>query len=255
MAELVLKPIGYFRSPQKHPYEAGRQPDAAHSPGWIELEKQNNFEQALIGLEGFTHVWLIFQFHHNENWKPMVKPPRGTSQKQGVFATRSPYRPNPIGMSVVRLEKIDGLKVYVLEADLLDGTPILDIKPYLSYVDSKPEASLGWISDGAAYELRWSEQALIQKQWLEQEGLGQMAAFLKHQLEFDPTNEKEKRISSQGSLYTIAYRTWRIEFEISEETILIQRIFSGYSEGDLLEVPDKYADKDLHRRFRARFSS
>ncbi len=107
---------------------------------------------ALRGLEGFSHIWLLWDFSeaHTENWRPTVRPPRlGGNQRMGVFATRSPFRPNNIGLSSVRLTKIEletseGPVLYVEGADLMNGTPILDIKPYLPYTDSHPEATGGF---------------------------------------------------------------------------------------------------------------
>lgn len=103
-------------------------------------------EISLQGLEGFSHVWLIFLFHLNKNsrFHAKVHPPRLNGQTQGVFATRSPHRPNPIGMSLVEIEKIEHGILYLRGADLVDGTPILDIKPYLPQIESVPNAKGGW---------------------------------------------------------------------------------------------------------------
>ncbi len=81
---------------------------------------------------------------------PQVLPPRSTSGRKGVFSTRSPHRPNPIGLSVVRLEKVDGLNIHILDSDMLDGTPVLDLKPYVAYTDSHPDAGNGWLDDAEA---------------------------------------------------------------------------------------------------------
>ena len=118
---------------------------------------------ALRGLEDFSHVWLIWQFSGNarrETWSPTVRPPRlGGNTRMGVFATRSPFRPNPIGLSSVRIEKIqlhteEGPVIWVSGADLLDGTPIFDIKPYLPYVDAHPEARGGFTETTKEYALQ-----------------------------------------------------------------------------------------------------
>ncbi len=111
--------------------------------------------EALRGLESFSHIWLIWQFSGavRDTWSPTVRPPRlGGNVRKGVFATRSPYRPNPLGLSVVRLEGIDlhtpdGPVLRVAGADLMDGTPIYDIKPYLPYGDCHPEATAGYTSN------------------------------------------------------------------------------------------------------------
>lgn len=117
----------------------------------IVFESKYRNPDALRGLEGFSHIWLIWGFHHNnrETWAPMVKPPRlGGNTRMGVFATRSPNRPNPLGLSSVRITRIENHKefgpvIHVSGVDLVDQTPIYDIKPYLAYTDSHPEASSG----------------------------------------------------------------------------------------------------------------
>lgn len=116
---------------------------------------------AFRGLEGFSHIWLLWEFSETkrDTWSPTVRPPRlGGNQRMGVFATRSPFRPNPIGLSVVRLEKIElhtseGPVLHVCGADLMDQTPIYDIKPYLPHIDSHPEATAGFSAQAAVHAL------------------------------------------------------------------------------------------------------
>ncbi len=123
--------------------------------GKIVFEPEYRDASALRGIEGYTHLWLIWKFSENvtENWSPTVRPPRlGGNKRVGVFATRSPFRPNPIGLSSVKLERIitdtpDGTVLEVSGADLMDGTPIYDIKPYIAYTDSHPDALGGFSSD------------------------------------------------------------------------------------------------------------
>ena len=117
----------------------------------IVFEPAFRVPEALRGLDGFSHIWLIWGFSESEGWSPTVRPPRlGGNVRMGVFATRSPFRPNPIGLSSVRLEGIEtdgenGLVLIVTGADLMDGTPIYDIKPYLPGVDAHPEATDGFV--------------------------------------------------------------------------------------------------------------
>lgn len=126
--------------------------------------------RALRGLEGFSHIWLIWKFSESvcEDWSPTVRPPRlGGNTTMGVFATRSPFRPNPIGLSCVRLESIDydapdGPVLHISGADLMDGTPIYDIKPYLPYADSHPDATGGFAQDVMDYAL----QVEFPEEWL-----------------------------------------------------------------------------------------
>ena len=258
---IQVTPIGVFHSNQKHPYEAGRQPDEHHSEGVIELFPGSNFEQALTGLEGCPRIWVIFLFHHNEHWNPMVLPPRGGNQKVGVFATRSPYRPNSIGMSCVEVLEISKLSIKVAGADLLDGSPILDIKPYVAYADSFPGVEPAWLASAEKHQVRFAAKAEEELQWLEAQELSQLRSFLLHQLEYEPTNSKKKRVASNevknhhawpNPAFVIAYRTWRALFELRENEVEVMEIFSGYSDADLSSEEDPYLDKDLHRKFQKR---
>lgn len=252
-----MQPIGFFRSQSKHPYEAPRQGSVQPSEeiGVVELISGRQFEQALSDLQGFERIWLIYRFHHNENWKPKVMPPRGPAVKRGVFATRSPYRPNALGLSCVELVGIDGLKIMVRGYDLLDGTPIYDIKPYLPYSDSFPQARAGWTEALArgAHQILFSEIAARQIEWLEARGVTQIRGFLLQQLEYDPLDRGRKRVElatgRDTTSHRIAYRTWRADFKIDENRVHIERISSGYSELDLADAVDPHADKPVHREF------
>ena len=127
--------------------------------GEIVFEEKYRDASALRGIEGYSHLWLIWQFSESvmERWSPTVKPPRlGGNTRMGVFATRSPFRPNPLGLSCVRLEGVelrtpDGPVLRVAGADLMNGTPIYDIKPYIPYADCRPEAT-GGFTDGICYD-------------------------------------------------------------------------------------------------------
>lgn len=120
--------------------------------GRIVFEPEYRVAEALRGLDGFSHIWLIWDFSeaHRDEWSPTVRPPRlGGNQRMGVFATRSPFRPSPIGLSSVEISRIDlhtpeGPVIYIKGADLMDGTPIYDIKPYLPFTDSHPDARGGF---------------------------------------------------------------------------------------------------------------
>ncbi len=125
----------------------------------IVFEPEYRDENALRGIEQFTHLWLIWNFSESKSWSPTVRPPRlGGNTRLGVFATRSPFRPNPIGLSSVRLEGVErdpklGPVLLVSCADLMDGTPILDVKPYIPYADAHPEASDGFTAQTIQHHL------------------------------------------------------------------------------------------------------
>lgn len=152
-----LLPIAHIESPFHEkfgiPRQSGLVPEIRAK---IIFEPEYAVPEALRGLEGYSHIWLIWGFHKAERdtWSPTVRPPRlGGNKRVGVFATRSPFRPNSIGLSVVRLEKTEGCTLYVKGADLLDGTPIYDIKPYLPHIDSIPDALSGFAGDAALHRL------------------------------------------------------------------------------------------------------
>ncbi len=152
-----FRPIGLIESCFKEKFGIPRQPGLARSaPAIIRLDREDPFlAQALRRLEEFSHLWVIYVFHEHgsRNWKPSIRPPRlGGAEKVGVLASRSPHRPNPIGLSVVELVRVDledpaGAAIHVRGGDFLDGSPVLDIKPYLPYADSIPEASSGWADE------------------------------------------------------------------------------------------------------------
>ena len=139
--------------------------------GKIVFEPEYRNPDALRGMEGFSHLWLIWQFSQavRENWSPTVRPPRlGGNTRMGVFATRSPFRPNAIGLSSVKLERVephspDGPIIVVSGIDLMDGTPILDIKPYIPYADSHPQAKEGFTSAGWERTLEVNFPQVLQK--------------------------------------------------------------------------------------------
>jgi tRNA-Thr(GGU) m(6)t(6)A37 methyltransferase TsaA len=245
-------PIGYLQTSKKGKSEASRQPQCdTGSTGIIELTI-NEAELSLKELSGFSHLWILFVFHHNTNWKPLTMPPR-LQRKVGVLATRSPFRPNPIGMSCVKIIKIEGCKIEIGHHDLLDGTPILDIKPYLEYADSITGTSPGWTleCDKNTFEVQWSENEKQQADFLISRGVSEIENVVTNQLSFEPIDKKRKRIKTTmiDNEFILSYRTWRIQFEVSESLVRILKIFSGYTTEELLSDDDIYADKQIHREF------
>ena len=147
MSTIEFKSIGIIRSPFKKLKGMPIQPIGARGiKGKIELDEE--YTEGLNDLEGFSHIILIYHLHLSKGHSLAVKPFLDT-EKRGIFATRAPKRPNPIGLSVVRLEKIDRNKIYISDVDIVDGTPLLDIKPYIPNFDKNKddEVSIGWFED------------------------------------------------------------------------------------------------------------
>lgn len=152
---MEIKPIAYIHTEFPEKFGIPRQSGLAKGlRGRIVLEPQYRNPDAIRGLEGFSHIWLIWEFSANRttrDWQPTVRPPRlGGNTHLGVFATRSPFRPNPLGLSCVEIDNIDlftpdGPVITVKGADLMDGTPIYDIKPYIRYADSRQHAVCGYV--------------------------------------------------------------------------------------------------------------
>ena len=254
--EFQFKPIGYVHCGQKYRSEAPRQGVFAENEGIIRFEKGHNFEQALADLKGFSRIWVIFCFHLNNNWKPLVQPPVvGQKKKVSVFATRSPHRPNPIGMSCVELMKVDGLELHIRNFDMLDESPVLDIKPYIPRADSFLDVNIGWLENAKvnSYQIAFSELAEKQMLWLHKRSGLDLKGFCEVQLCHDPVNPVRKRIESIGENgYIIFCRTWQIHFILDEKNsqIKVNCIKSNYSSEDLSpEASDPYNDKDIHREF------
>ena len=246
-SELVLRPIGFARTPFVERMQAPRQPRAASGvEGRIELVPGHHFEDALCDLEGWQYVWLVFWFHQNEGWRPKVLPPRSTTRR-GVFATRSPYRPNPLGLSVVELVRVEGLCLHVRDVDLLDGTPILDIKPYVPWADAIPNARAGWLDDErqalastventrdrpadpvpnwlVAFDVRALEQlAFLRAQGLEVESAVRAVLVLGPQ----PHAYRRIRVERDGTR-RLALKEWRYFFRVDGNLLTVFDVQSGY---------------------------
>tara|TARA_B100001248_G_scaffold261746_1_gene254019 strand:+ start:26214 stop:26888 length:675 start_codon:yes stop_codon:yes gene_type:complete len=208
-----LKPIGFFRCKEKYPQELPRQAsEASGNLAKVEVKDLFPLRQALEDLEQCPKIWLIYLFHRNRGWKPKVYPPRGSDKKIGLFATRAPYRPNPIGLSCVDLVRVEKNTILVKNYDLLDGTPILDIKPYISYADSFQNVAPSWKKKEESYEITFSEQALEKMQYLDEKLQMNIHALLVEQLEVQPFYQKRKRIMEVGqNKYVYAFRTWRFD--------------------------------------------
>lgn len=263
-----MNPIGTFFGDAIYKYDAPRQGRLfAGHPGRIVLSPGQNFEMALRDLDGFERIWVIFLFHENGGWRPTTRPPVPPKGKDrvGTFASRSPYRPNPIGLSCVRLLKVDGLTLYVDEADLLNETPVLDIKPYIPMADAFPEAKAGWVEEqeGDLWTVEMSDEFAAQNRWIAERSAFDLESFARVQLSrgnfskdvFD-SSRRRLTVDENAKTGVLAYRTFRIHFSYDDSCckVVLQRISSGYTSADLNPgTEDKYGDKQLHRDFIANF--
>lgn len=195
--------------------------------GTIVFEPDYRNAEAVRGLEDFSHLWLIWEFSEakREGWSPTVRPPRlGGNVRKGVFATRSPFRPNPIGLSSVRLEKVEidpklGPVLHVSGADLMDGTPIYDIKPYIAYTDSHPEAVSGFATKPAEYllEVDFPEELLQNVPVSQRESL---IAVLQH----DPRPQYQ---DDPERVYGMAFGGMEIKFKVDGMKLTVTEVSKG----------------------------
>jgi tRNA-Thr(GGU) m(6)t(6)A37 methyltransferase TsaA len=157
-----VTPIGWVSSPYQRRFGTPQQASAVDSDreAVLELDGAQIPQEALRDLVGVERIWVLSFLHRSGTWGPLVRPPRGPRVRRGLFATRSPDRPNPLGLSAVQLVRIEGLSLHVRGVDLLDGTPILDIKPYLPYADAFPTSRAGWIDEIATDELQFAKRPL-----------------------------------------------------------------------------------------------
>lgn len=190
----------------------------------IVFEPEYRVPEAFRGLEGYSHIWLIWQFSEavREEWSPTVRPPKlGGNVRMGVFATRSPFRPNPIGLSSVKLEKIDidckdAPVLYVSGADIMDGTPIYDIKPYLAYTDSHPEAAGGFSvpDSGEKLQVEFAEGQLNKIPERLRKGLAEILAQ-------DPRPAYQ---DSPERVYVMDLAEYEIKFTVEGKLLTVRRI-------------------------------
>ena len=209
-----ITPIARIETPFGEKFGVPRQSGIADCPGRIVFEMPYRDPEAVRGLEGFSHVWLIWQFDRalRQSWSPTVRPPRlGGNQRIGVFATRSPFRPNGLGLSAVELERVsldepDGPVLYVRGADMVSGTPIFDIKPYLAYADSYPDASGGFTGGDAGERLTvdFPPELLAQFDSGERQGLlSALAADPRPRYQDDPERVYGMRYDGRNVRFTV----------------------------------------------------
>ena len=265
---LALRPIGVFHTPFRDRVSAPRQPRAAEGvSGAIELFAGHGYEDALADLDRWQYIWVIFWFHRNEGWKAKVLPPR-SNKRRGLFATRTPHRPNPIGLSVLRLERVEGLVVHVRDVDVLDGTPVLDLKPYVAWTDAIADARGGWLEDEQAldattttsvgrppdprssWEVTFGARARDQMVFLREAALDlepSVVAVLS--LGPQPHAYRRIRLEADGT-GRLAVKEWRVRFRVEGRRIEVLDVGTGYRESQLRGDQPEHA---VHRAFVARF--
>jgi tRNA-Thr(GGU) m(6)t(6)A37 methyltransferase TsaA len=249
--ELVCKPIGYVRSPFRERAEAPRQASAARDArGTIELLPGHDFEHALDDIDAWPYLWVLFWFHLNEGWRPKVLPPR-SEKKRGVFATRAPYRPNPIGLSVVRLERVEGLVLHVSALDMLDATPVLDLKPYVPYADALNDAQGGWLESGLdpqpGFAVEIAENAARELGYLRDTWHIELEDSIRRVLVLGPQQHAYRRIRRVGDEFVLAVKDFRARFTVDGRRIVVRGILSGYRPRELATNPAR--ELDAHRAF------
>lgn len=214
---MELKTIARIRTPFPTKFGIPRQSGILHTlESRIVFEKEYRNRDALRGIEEFSHLWLIWLFSESvrEEWSPTVRPPRlGGNARMGVFATRSPFRPNPIGLSCVRLLRIEDGALVVAGADLMDGTPILDIKPYLPFADAIPDASGGFAEPLREYALQ-----VVFPENLLQKVPRSLREPLREILAQDPRPAYQQ---NPDRVYGFPFSDYEIRFSVEEETLTV----------------------------------
>ena len=219
--ELLIRPIAHIRTDFPEKFGIPRQAGIAEElRGEVVFEPEYRAEEALRGLEEFSHIWLIWGFSENEgrDWSPTVRPPRlGGNNRVGVFASRSPFRPNGLGLSCVRLlslrkDPVLGTTLLVAGADMVDGTPVYDIKPYLPYADSVPDASGGFAPDaGRTLQVRCAPELLSAVPEEKREAL---LSVLAH----DP---RPRYQNDPDRVYGMAFAGLEIRFQADDGTLTV----------------------------------
>lgn len=246
-------PIGFMHCSLKFHQEQPMQGNLSSSEGYIELIKGFNYEQGLKDLDGFERIWIIYNFHLNTTWRPLTNPPYNDGKgKKGVFATRSPYRPNQIGISCVKLKEIKGNRIFITDTDLLNGTPILDIKPYIPEYDSFPDAKTGWLENVKRenYIFSYSKNAQMKLKFLLKRGID-LYGVIQTQIGHNPYDKTRNKFKQVENGLLLRFKSWQILFELSNGNAFIKDINSGYENGNFDEIlgNDTPDDIAVHKEF------
>lgn len=237
-SHLTLQPIGFIHTQKQVKFQARHQPvESVPEQNVLELLPDCRYEEALQDLEGFSRVWLVWWFHRNPEWRPKVLPPRGPAIRRGVFATRSPHRPNPLGITPVQLIRIEGRKLFLGACDLVDGTPVFDIKPYIPAYDIFPGESAGWIdavdaalSEPPRYTVAYAPLAETQAEWLQKNWDIDFRPRMGELLSRDPGMHRGRRITRRSpGLFVIGCGAWRATFTVEKTLVTVQQLEAGYA--------------------------
>jgi len=254
-----VKVIGRVESPLKELASAPRQGDEGAPEAWLvfDADMLPALDGLCVGDEVIAVTWL-----HRARRDVLAVHPRGDASRPlaGVFSTRSPHRPNPIGLSALRLLRVDGLDLHVLDVDLLDGTPVLDIKPYVAYTDAFPASGSGWLQPGAAdpgksYAVTFSPEAEKQLAWIAARSPLPLRERIAATLRLGPQPHPYRRIkrSKEGGMM-LAVQDWRATFQVEDSLLNVSRIHSGYTSARMAEGnPDPSGILLLHREFTMAF--
>jgi tRNA-Thr(GGU) m(6)t(6)A37 methyltransferase TsaA len=221
LSVVAFAPIGLIETPFKEkfgiPRQAGLTPAAT---GLIRLFDKMAEPACVAGLEGFSHLWLLWHFDASAaaDWQPSVRPPRlGGNRRVGVFASRSPFRPNAIGLSVVKLDAIElvqgRVQLRVAGVDMRDGTPLLDIKPYLPYCDAIPDALAGYAQQAPQPQLQVVFAAAVVQQLSVAEGGAQLAELIRQVITLDP--RPAYRQTQDGAYYAMRLGVWDVRWQVT----------------------------------------
>ena len=214
-----MKQIAHIETPFREKFGVPRQAGLVDYEARVVFEPKYRVAEAVRGLEEFDYIWLIWQFHlaEREEWSPTVRPPRlGGNKRVGVFATRSPFRPNAIGLSSVRLLRVaqepeEGPVLYVSGADLVDGTPIFDIKPYIAYADAHPQARSGFAQEAPSATLNVVDDHGLLLQ-LPEERRKAMKQILAH----DPRPHYQH---DSKRVYALSFDRWEVQFRVGDDYV------------------------------------
>ena len=219
---MELKVIAYARNGHTDKFGIPRQ-SREESPieTRIVFEPEYKVAEALRGIEGYSHLWLIWGFSEVDSWSPTVRPPRlGGNKRMGVFATRSPFRPNPLGLTSVRLVRVEEGDLIVSGADVLDGTPIYDIKPYLSFSDSHEDARNGFAEETKGYKLNveMSATALLN-------GDASLNDEIRRDIEYILSQDPRPGYQDDPDReYKLDYAGWNVAFGVEKGAVIIKKI-------------------------------